>query len=779
MKVRKPKTTIHIPENFGENLSYNFSIDEKNMGFIFEILRKKMYKDPIGSICREVATNARDANRESRRARKPITIEISSNVYFEGNKTISFIDEGPGISPNRMKEIFVNFGASTKRTTNKYHGAYGLGAKTPFAYTDNFLIETRVDGTEYIYIAAVEEQKKGGIHLISKKETDKNNGTTITIPINHANINEFESGIIKATLLWSVRPKLINFTKFYPEMTTYINSNYGSIVKDNSESFLHGQTYAVIDGILYPVDTKLIIGKSISPYCPSILLKYPNGKLSISANREALHLDKSTIKYLKTSSEMLLGLFSTFIASEFENTRTYIEACHKFSIYPETLRELINLSPRYKKLYLSSNIKLNKIYLSKVSFDYDNVHRVHRYSYKIKKWEDLFRYTNKDFNKSEKPTLYLMDLAKYTPGRDLTLIQNKKIHIMIFSMSEALHMFPKKKKYSEKKKYAKELHAIRDNLKILSEEFNIIKYSTIAKTNKKATFSNISISRDIDQTCVYTRFVFPDYTGIYPTIKKDTILVSKKDPFGQNHRIRLTRRYARLESKGIYLDKTTDYSDRGHPLNQNKIMYYTKDSISDFSEYKDSLDKFLTKILYKITDRLLFIINKKQEKFFIGVIPKLDDVIKTVSPHIWSDICDCLVYKDNKYGIDILNEFCEFKFPTDNRQINLDAIKIQNKIKKYNRIIKEYELSTRTLIPQSITNFLKPFKKIDINNIKEFREKLYKEYPLLNKLDISFEKKDIKAVNEYISLISNSKKRKQNIINFNPITLTCAKTINN
>ena len=140
MKIGKQTFTDTV---LGAEKEMTFSISDDNP-IIFEILRDKMYSNKIGSICREVASNSRDANRESGKADTPITIEIikPDQLMYIGEESICFQDNGIGITPDRMENIFVKYAASTKRDTNGQTGGFGLGAKTPFAYTDTSTVVT-------------------------------------------------------------------------------------------------------------------------------------------------------------------------------------------------------------------------------------------------------------------------------------------------------------------------------------------------------------------------------------------------------------------------------------------------------------------------------------------------------------------------------------------------------------------------------------------------------------------------------------------------------------
>ena len=81
-----------VVESTGIIEEQSFSIEDQ--GMIFDILRNKMYSDPIRAICREITCNARDAHREVGKADIPIHIQLPSAL--QPNLVIK--DFGPGIT---------------------------------------------------------------------------------------------------------------------------------------------------------------------------------------------------------------------------------------------------------------------------------------------------------------------------------------------------------------------------------------------------------------------------------------------------------------------------------------------------------------------------------------------------------------------------------------------------------------------------------------------------------------------------------------------------------
>ena len=88
-----------------------------------------------------------------------------------------------------MENVFVLYGASTKRENNSQTGGFGIGAKSAWAYTDSFTVITFVDGIKRSYVAHVGANKNGRVDLISEEKTNEPNGTLISILVRDRDIS--------------------------------------------------------------------------------------------------------------------------------------------------------------------------------------------------------------------------------------------------------------------------------------------------------------------------------------------------------------------------------------------------------------------------------------------------------------------------------------------------------------------------------------------------------------------------------------------------------------
>jgi hypothetical protein len=308
-------------------------------GVILDILRTKIYKDPIMAICREITCNARDAHREVGTPERPIEIEFPT-LWNSGQLRIR--DFGPGISPDRMTEIFIAFGRSTKRSDNVQTGGFGLGAKTPFAYTDSFTIVTVVDGLKYTYAAYIDETKVGKMDLMGKPvPTDEENGTTIIIGLAKNDVATFSSYMIKCTKHWDVKPIFhgLNDQYTYPDLTAQYEGTGWAFPNANvvagNRSYYHStyKSYAIVDGIEYEIDPNAI--KDLTEVERTLLgtgffLYYNVGDLVLAASRDNLHYEETTNKMIKDRLAILEKELIEIVQDKIKNAATYPEAVQAY-----------------------------------------------------------------------------------------------------------------------------------------------------------------------------------------------------------------------------------------------------------------------------------------------------------------------------------------------------------------------------------------------------------------------------------------------------------------
>lgn len=302
------------------------TIRDEDMAIALSVLRDRLYSDPIKSICREIMSNALDANREVG-TNKPI--EVTLPTHFNPNLLIR--DDGPGLSPERM-ENFKNFFSSSKRDSNTQRGAFGLGSKSPWSYTTNYSIITTYNGIEYTYTCVIDDSGQGDTFLAFQKPTNKSNGTTISIPVKGKDCVAFRDAVLYYSQFFKPTPIVHNSptsVTSIPDFTDYIllpNVEPTIIVGDVPYPLEQSQ----FQGMAGYEDFRYVISRHNSYNQVSLVIKVDIGTVSLIPSREAILYDSKTKSILGAK---LHKCFKDAIQDEVKNIQTaptYLQAVDKF-----------------------------------------------------------------------------------------------------------------------------------------------------------------------------------------------------------------------------------------------------------------------------------------------------------------------------------------------------------------------------------------------------------------------------------------------------------------
>ena len=161
----------------GGKQQINFGISDDPA--FFQILSSALYKDPMLAMVRETICNAWDAHIDSGRTDRPISVTLDDDYLI-------IRDYGNGIPDALIGPIYAIYGASTKKNDGRQTGGFGLGCKSPFAYTDHFEVTSHHAGVRTIYnmskSSAAVQGKPSIVPIASFPTTES--GITVKIPLN-------------------------------------------------------------------------------------------------------------------------------------------------------------------------------------------------------------------------------------------------------------------------------------------------------------------------------------------------------------------------------------------------------------------------------------------------------------------------------------------------------------------------------------------------------------------------------------------------------------------
>jgi hypothetical protein len=260
----------------------DFSIDQESMGMLFKGFSDHLYSNKIGSIVREITSNCFDSHIEAG-VKVPVQITITEDYANYERCVIIFRDFGTGLSPERMKNIFSKYFASTKRDSNDNIGGWGIGAKSPLSYTDAFFIQTVYDKVEYNYIIH-KGAKVPRLELVSHAPSEDKNGTDVKINIrNREDLRLFRSEL-KLQLRYFDN---IDYTNCNIDNNYKIYQGNHFIVRINESDPVGEKLSICLGKVHYPLDFNQL-ELSAHNYDTPVALKFEIGDLPVTMNREAI-----------------------------------------------------------------------------------------------------------------------------------------------------------------------------------------------------------------------------------------------------------------------------------------------------------------------------------------------------------------------------------------------------------------------------------------------------------------------------------------------------------
>lgn len=173
-----------------------------NVSKIFRMLISGLYADKNQSITREIWSNALDAQVSAGRGDRPFEVTFPS-VF---DPTFRVRDFGISMSHYQVMNEYPDLGMSTKEDSNDVVGKFGIGSKSPFAYTDNFTVTVVLAGEKRFYSAMIGEDGVPAIHLMGTEVTEDEDGVEVAFPVAKEDVASFVAAAKRVSHGFDVKP---------------------------------------------------------------------------------------------------------------------------------------------------------------------------------------------------------------------------------------------------------------------------------------------------------------------------------------------------------------------------------------------------------------------------------------------------------------------------------------------------------------------------------------------------------------------------------------------
>lgn len=264
-------------------------------GFAYRIFSSNIYQHKIAAIVRELSCNAYDSHLEAGKVDLPFHVGLPGYAdpvfYVE--------DFGTGLDDNGVRNVFCTYFGSTKTGSNEVTGAYGLGSKTPFAYSDSFSIRARKDGIERNYLAFIGENSIPQIKILNTKETDECNGVRVSLSVSEMDVEKFKNEAEFILSFMPTKPIVHGSSDFKFSVEDYkedLKENGLVVIKRRLvNSILYNKIPHMIlmANVCYPVhlSKRTFLDALYYEYSNQIIIEVPNGTFMPAPSRENFSLE--------------------------------------------------------------------------------------------------------------------------------------------------------------------------------------------------------------------------------------------------------------------------------------------------------------------------------------------------------------------------------------------------------------------------------------------------------------------------------------------------------
>lgn len=371
MKLQGLATDVETTNVTGVSM---FSMDANAKAF--RVLSDTMYQNKPGSMVREVSCNAYDSHIMAGKANIPFEIHLPD--AFE--PTFSVRDYGVGLDDDGVRNVFTTYFRSTKDNSNEVVGAFGLGSKTPFAYTDAFTILAIKDGVKRNYSAFIDAGGLPSLALMDEVPTDEGNGVEIIVPVIRSDdFGRFRREVESQLAFFDVKPIIHNLPE--GEELDYMDWS-GAVDYMACKGILVGGNDAAFRGVwvkqgvvgyqlsVSEVDKSLLVSQESKDFLKMIqrsaILTFDVGDIEVTPSRESLSYSRHTLSNI---AKLLDSARTNIAVSVQAQVDSYADGFAFAQAYnsDDTFSALVKMTkpkldfPLYDKEFGDYRVNLNKL----------------------------------------------------------------------------------------------------------------------------------------------------------------------------------------------------------------------------------------------------------------------------------------------------------------------------------------------------------------------------------------------------------------------------------
>jgi hypothetical protein len=385
MKVEENNRFVTTVGNFE---TVEFAVQRHNMRHLMSILRDQLYSDKKLAPIREYSCNAYDANVENGKKDVPIKVTLPTTLFPEWKVR----DYGKGVSYEDMKNIFCSYGESTKRNSNDFIGQLGIGSKSGFAYGDNFLVTSYMDGKKITYNCVLDKSGVGALLHLTTEDSNEPSGLEITIPVKNQDLVDFKLKSLNFFKYWNVYPEVVGISSEEIKQYKHIDEPmlngagwelYAAASNNPAAAFvvMGNISYPMTWDLVYDYNSRYNDAKFVPFYnflkSSRVVLRMDIGSIEMAPSREALQYTEKTIASIRGKVDLIIKSMRDSIQQKIATANNLWEAKYIYGkifghIYDESGTSYTNQAYCQLEKCFSNSLTWNNIIISSNKFE--NLH---------------------------------------------------------------------------------------------------------------------------------------------------------------------------------------------------------------------------------------------------------------------------------------------------------------------------------------------------------------------------------------------------------------------
>ncbi len=350
MRLPSQGAAVQMDGDFGPS---DFSIEIS--AHAFSVLSKGLYSDPFRAIVRELCCNAWDAHVEAGTTDRPFELYLPNSLA----PVFKIRDYGVGLSEMGIRQVYTTYFKSTKQHSDAMTGCFGLGSKSPYAYTRKFTVISYYNGIKYHYNAIINEHGFPQILKMAEQPTDEPNGLEVSFSVDENDFYDFKRAAKIALRPFVVKPIVKGVAGFepdsYPEDPVLEGDGWKLFQR------LEGGNICTMGNVEYPIEAtrsgfssnaKKVLGLSI-------VVDFPLGSFEMTPSRESIQWTEFSVQNINDRLEQIYDEIVELASRKIEESHTFWEATvSAFKFLDGTGLKKLNIQPKWRGRIVKNTIDI-------------------------------------------------------------------------------------------------------------------------------------------------------------------------------------------------------------------------------------------------------------------------------------------------------------------------------------------------------------------------------------------------------------------------------------